>query len=77
MTHCAKNQNLINVPKLMTFHKNSYQFDGTICNAFLIHLRCKGPGHVLFGYLTSQSIILLFSLFVKARKFSRLIFEKL
>jgi len=30
MTHCAKNQSLTNAPKLMTFQKNSYQFDGTI-----------------------------------------------
>jgi hypothetical protein len=27
---CAKNQSLRNAPKMMTFQKNSYQFDGTL-----------------------------------------------
>jgi hypothetical protein len=31
MTHqCAKNQSLINAPKMMTFQKNPYQFDRRI-----------------------------------------------
>jgi hypothetical protein len=31
MTHqCAKNQSFTNAPKMMTFQKNSYQFDKRI-----------------------------------------------
>jgi len=64
---CARNQSLTNVAKIMTFQKNSYQFDGTlkcIYNPFRV-IKPLNLGHFysLLGYNYIMKLLVLSTLY--------------